>query len=184
MSKYINPRDNITSRKSEIDAQKQKLNTLFSVFEGDSITFPQWLEMLTAYIEKLQAATKEAQNELAEFKKDEEIQYWKDLYENARLSQKYGFPISEEEHNSILQWQRTHDAEVHGLRTAHERIQAGGAIGGRYFYRFYPTSIGVCGECVCGRCHILAASEAAGDNNEYRKEMEKLGGSYEFQELG
>lgn len=184
MSKYINPRDNITSRKSEIDAQKQKLNTLFSVFEGDSITFPQWLEMLTTYIEKLQTATKEAQNKLAEFKKDEEIQYWKDLYESARLSQKYGFPISEEEHNSIMQWQRTHDAEAHGLRMNHERLAAGGAIGGRYFYKFVPTSIGVSGQCICGKCHQLALAESEGASDEYREQMEKLGGSYEFQELG
>ena len=183
MSKYINPHDNIISRKSEIDAQKQKLNTLFSVFEDDSTTFPQWLEMLTTYIEKLQTATKEAQNKLAEFKKDEEIQYWKDLYENARLSQKYGFPISEEEHNSIMQWQRTHDAEAHGLRMNHERLAAGGAIGGRYFYRFVPTSIGTSGECVCGSCHRAATLAAKGDNDEYCRQMKKLGGNYEFQEL-
>ena len=184
MSVYINSRDNIAKRQSEINNQKQKLSQLFKTFEGDSITFPQWLEMLTTYIEKLQTATKEAQNKLAEFKKDEEIQYWKDLYENARLSQKYGFPISEEEHNSIMQWQRMHDAEAHGLRMNHERLAAGGTIGGNYFYRFVPTSIGTSGECVCGSCHRAATLTAKGENNEYRKQMEKLGGSYEFQELG
>lgn len=184
MSKYINPHDNITSRQPEIDVQKQKLNKLFSTFEGDYITFSQWLEMLTIYIEKLQTITKEAQNKLAEFEKDKEIQHWKDLYENTRLSQRYGFPISEEEHNSIMQWQRTHDAEAHGLRMNHERLAAGGAIGGRYFYRFVPTSIGVSGECVCGKCHQLALAESEGASDEYREQMEKLGGSYEFQELG
>ena len=103
---------------------------------------------------------------------------------NIRLSQKYGFPISEEKYNNIMQWQRTHDAKVHGLRMNHERLAADGARGGRYFYRFVPTSIGVSGECVCNWCNQLALAESLGASDEYREQLEKLGGSYEFQELG
>ena len=183
--KYISPYDTIDKMREEIKQQAEKAGRLFNArWEHDSITFPQWIEMLTNYIEELQEAKEKAQNKLAEFKKDEEIQYWKDLYENARLSQKYGFPISEEEHNSIMQWQRTHDAEAHGLRMNHERLAAGGAIGDRYFYKFVPTSIGVSGQCICGKCHQLALAESEGASDEYREQMEKLGGSFEFQELG
>ena len=181
MNQYINPRDNITSRQSEIEAQKQKLNKLFSI---NSITFPQWIEMLTNYIEELQEAKTKAQKELAEFKKDKEIQYWKELYENERLAQRYGFPITEEENKAINEWQRKHDEEKHSLRTTDEKLRAGGAIGGRYFYRFVPTAIGTSGECVCGSCHRAATLAAKGDNDEYRRQIKKLGGNYEFQELG
>ena len=73
---------------------------------------------------------------------------------------------------------------MHCLYKAHERAAAGGAIGGRYFYKFVPTSIGVSGQCICGKCHQLALAESEGASDEYREQMEKLGGSYEFQELG
>lgn len=182
--KYISPFDTVSKMREEIKQKSEKVGKLFNVrWESDSITFPQWIEMLTNYIEELQEAKEKAQKELAKFKKDKEIQYWKELYENERLTQRYGFPITEDEHNAIDEWQRKHEAKVHGLKTTDERLRAGGAIGGRYFYRFVPTSIGISGECMCGSCHRIATSEAKGDMDEYRKQMEKLGGSFEFQEL-
>ena len=171
--------------RGEIKQQSEKVGRLFNVRCGtDSITFPQWIEMLTNYIEELQEAKEKAQRELAEFEKDKEIQYWKELYENARLAQRCSFPITEEENKAINEWQRKHDTEQHGLKTTDERLRAGGVSGGRYFYRFVPTSIGTSGECVCGSCHRAATLAAKGENDEYRRQMEKLGGSYEFQELG
>ena len=181
--KYISPYDTISKMREEIKQQSEKAGKLFNTRLGrDSITFPQWIEMLTNYIEELQEAKTKAQKELAEFKKDKEIQYWKELYENAQFAQRYGFPITEEENKAINEWQRKHDEGVHSLRAIHERLGAGG-IGGRYFYRFVPTSIGTSGECVCGSCHRAATLAAKGENEEYRKQMEKLGGSYEFQKL-
>lgn len=183
--KYISPFDTIGKMREDIKRQSEKAGKLFNArWEHDSVTFPQWIEMLTNYIEELQEAKAEAQRKLVEFEKDKEIQYWKKLYEDAEDAQRYGFPITEEEKQAINAWQIKHDAEVHGLRTAHERLRAGGVSGGRYFYRFLPTSIGTSGECVCGACHRAATAEAEGENDEYRRQMEKLGGSFEFQELG
>lgn len=184
--KYINPYKSIEEKTIEDIKQKaEKAGKLFTCrFESDSVTFPQWIEMLTNYIIELQEAARKAKDDLMEFNKDKEIQYWKDLYENERLENRYGFPISKEDHDKIEAWQRKHDAEAHGLRMNHERIAAGGAIGGRYFYRFVPTSIGVSGQCICGKCNQLALAESEGASDEYREQMKKLGGSYEFQELG
>ena len=183
--KYISPYDTIGKMREKIKHQSEKAGRLFNARYGnDSITFPQWIEMLTNYIEELQEAKAKAQRELAEFEKDKEIQYWKELYEKEQLAQRYGFPITEEENKAITEWQRKHDAEKHNLKTAHERLRASGVSGGRYFYRFVPTSIGTSGECVCGSCHRLATLAAEGENEEYRRQIEKLGGSFEFQELG
>lgn len=84
--------------------------------------------------------------------KDEELQKMqKELYV---LHEEYrrGFPISEKEMESIHAWKQKHDEEVHGYKTAEQRLNAGGAVGGRYSYIFTPTSIGTSGviRCLCG----------------------------------
>ena len=94
--------------------------------------------------------------------KDEEIQMWKQKYEEAKEELYNGFGITNAEREKINEWQKKHDAEVHGLTDDRMRLKAGGAIGGRYHYKFLPTSIGVSGKCVCGRC----------------------GAEFEFQEIG
>lgn len=74
--------------------------------------------------------------------------------ENKRLRQDClrGFPITEEQQKLIREWQLKHEAEIHGRKTLEERLRAGGAIGGKYFYRHIPTSIGTVGEIVCEEC--------------------------------
>jgi hypothetical protein len=98
----------------------------------------------------------------SEHYKDEEIQMWKQKYEEAKEELYNGFGITNAEREKINEWQKKHDAEVHGLTDDRMRLKAGGAIGGRYHYKFLPTSIGVSGKCVCGRC----------------------GAEFEFQEIG
>lgn len=84
--------------------------------------------------------------------KDTELQKMKEELERVRADMYRGFPISAEEEKRIKEWQDTHDAEVHGLKTLKERVRAGGCIGGRYSYEFVSTSIGVIGivKCNCG----------------------------------
>lgn len=94
--------------------------------------------------------------------KDEELQMWKQKYEEAQEELYNGFGITKAEKEKINEWQKNHDAEVHGLTNSKMRLKAGGAIGGRYYYKFIPTSIGVSGTCVCGKC----------------------GAEFEFQEIG
>ena len=74
--------------------------------------------------------------------------------ENKRLRQDNlrGFPITEEQAKAIEEWRIKHESEVHGRKTLEDRLRAGGAIGGKYFYRHIPTSLGVVGEIVCDEC--------------------------------
>lgn len=82
----------------------------------------------------------------------DEMQQMKAELKEAKADLYRGFGISEEESKAIAEWQRKHDAEVHGLDTDMKRLHAGGAIGGGYSYEFTPTSIGVVAICKCHRC--------------------------------
>lgn len=70
------------------------------------------------------------------------------MEENKKLRQDYhrGFPISEEEQKNIDNWIEKHTQEKHGGN------RYAGAIGGRYTFKFTPTSIGIIGtiRCSCG----------------------------------
>lgn len=103
-----------------------------------------------AEVEKhLRERLKEAHDEAYASK---EMQDMKAELEAARQELYNGFRITDRERKEISEWQKKHDAEVHGLDTDRKRLSAGGAIGGRYSYEFTPTSIGVIGVCKCGRC--------------------------------
>ena len=84
--------------------------------------------------------------------KDEELQKMKTKYEKMESDYWRGFPITEKEANTISEWKKKHEEEVHGLTTDAKRLKAAGTIGGRYSYHFYPTSIGISGvvRCRCG----------------------------------
>lgn len=84
--------------------------------------------------------------------KDKELQDMKERLEKMQNDYWRGFPITEEEENAIREWQKKHEAEAHGLTTRAMRMKAGGVSGGRYSYKFLPTSIGCSGvvRCSCG----------------------------------
>lgn len=66
-----------------------------------------------------------------------------------RKSSLRGFPISEAEEAAIEKWKEDHDRDVHGLATPDLRCKAGGCSGGRYTYKFVPTSLGTIGKVIC-----------------------------------
>ena len=66
-----------------------------------------------------------------------------------------------EEENHKLKEEYNKDEEVHGWTTDRMRMKAEGCCGGRYSYKFVPTSLGVSGVI---RCHC--------------------GAEFEFQEIG
>ena len=94
--------------------------------------------------------------------KDKELQAMKEEMKLMKEEYYRGFPISEKQEKAISDWKRKHDEEVHGLTTSNMRLKAGGAIGGRYHYKFVPTYIGISGTVVCSKC----------------------GAEFEFQEIG
>ena len=69
--------------------------------------------------------------------KDEELSTMKERYEKMQSEYFRGFPISDKECEKIDGW-------INNL-TKDEPLTKMGAIGGRFTYRFTPTSIGVIG---------------------------------------
>jgi predicted nuclease with TOPRIM domain len=87
-----------------------------------------------------------------EYSKDEEIQSMQQRLDEMKKDYWRGFPITEVEQKAIEEWKKKHDEEVHGYTTDSMRMKAEGCCGGRYVYKFLPTSISTIGtiKCHCG----------------------------------
>lgn len=97
------------------------------------------------YVEMCEKDRQEALDKVAEWNKDEEIQKLKDEISEMKKSKLKGlsFVVTEEELEEIKKWMDKHINEKHG------GSHYAGAIGGRFTYKFTPTSIGKIGEIVC-----------------------------------
>lgn len=84
--------------------------------------------------------------------KDTELQEMKKTFDKLFADYSRSFPISEEEWESIGAWMRSHEEEVHNIKTDEQRMRAQGCSGGRYSYIFTPTGLGISGvvRCSCG----------------------------------
>lgn len=87
-----------------------------------------------------------------------------------------GFPLTEEERNSAIEWQKTHDTEVHDNPTQYH-----GTSGGGFTWAFYPTGIGTACDCICEACQRKAIKEVGKD---WYKHCQKLGGIFEVRGFG
>lgn len=83
---------------------------------------------------------------------NKKIQELEDKIAELRSELGCSFRLTTADWDAIHEWQNTHMAEKHGLKTSMDRLQAGGAIGGMWTYEFVPTSIGTVGTCRCGKC--------------------------------
>lgn len=81
-----------------------------------------------------------------------EMQKLKEEKEKYRQDCLRGFPITEEQQKVIRDWQLKHEAEIHGRKTLEDRLRAGGAIGGKYYFKHVVTSIGTVSEIICDEC--------------------------------
>lgn len=86
------------------------------------------------------------------YSKDTEIQEMQQQLDKMQKDYWRGFPITEEEQVAIEAWKKEHDEKAHGYTTDTLRMKAEGVSGGRYLYKFVPTSLGVSGviRCSCG----------------------------------
>lgn len=168
---------------------KKELDKLFSKvrFGGDAIGFIEWMQMFVDYINDAEEVKQEAQAKVKEYEEkinaDSRVKEIKAKYDEATKALYRGFGISREESEEITAWKKKHDVEQHGLNSLDKRLQAGGAIGGRYHYQFVPTSIGTIGTCVCGSCESKAFAEAKGDREKYNKLKKKYDAEFDFSEL-
>lgn len=137
-------------------------------------------------IQKLKAENAQLK---AENYKDNELDSMKKQVESAKIDMEImkkdmyrGFPITEEEEETINNWSKNHDEKEHKNSRGYH-----GAIGGSFDYVFTPTSIGTIGICVCGICQKRAYDEAFAngtfDREKYNKYMNEHGGHFIFQEI-
>lgn len=128
------------------------------------VNIDELLQKIKNAFNKKDKEIKVLRKEISELKdshyRDKELSRLKTELDNIKQDSYRGFPITEYELNKINEWKRKHEEEVHGLKTIEERLKSQGCCGGVYEYRFIPTSIGVIGSIICGRC---------GDSFEFRE---------------
>lgn len=99
-------------------------------------------ETVTDYQNAIKSITDCVNDLTSESFKDEQFRRMQENLDNMRADLNRGFPISAEEAAAIQNWKREHN-KTH---------VDGSAIGGRYEYKFIPTSLGTIGvvKCTCG----------------------------------
>ena len=114
---------------------------------GECLTIPpmkELCEILTRKfedIDKLCEYLREENEKLknGEFEK-QELKRLKERYDEMQADYFRGFPISEEEDKKVKKWMNEHEKKCVGGH---------GCVGGKYIYKFVPTSIGTIGKVVC-----------------------------------
>lgn len=156
-------------------------------FGGDAISLVECFNMIVDFINEAEEEKEKAKQKIEEYEKninaDVRIQELAAKLKEAREELCRGFGITEKEADAISAWEEKHDIDRHGLNTLDKKLRAGGAIGGRYHYSFYPTSIGVAGECICGHCERKAFEKAKGNREKYKELLKKYNAIFEFSEL-
>ena len=172
-----------------IKSGKIDLNTLPKIRNySDAITFEQACIIIANHINEVEEEKEKMRARVREYEEninaDTRVIELKEQLTQAREEMYNGFRISNAEREAISKWKDKHDIKVHGLNTSEKKLAAGGAIGGRYHYEFYPTSIGTAGVCVCGRCQRKAWQEAKGIYDAYVALKKKYDVEFEFADLG
>lgn len=125
---------------------KKEISRLFkSVKEYKTEKLVDILTALADYVAEAEERRDKAEKQLEEFNKDEEIiKLTKQLKQKQeRIKNSQTFVILPEEVEAIKKWQTQHTKEKH------DGSEYAGAIGGRYSYKFTPTSIGTFGTIIC-----------------------------------
>lgn len=140
------------------------------------------------YINAVEAKNKRLQEENQKIKDEKyaenELASMQKKYNEMQEDYYRGFPIGEEQDKAIRAWQENHLKNIHNLVTLEQKLQSEGAIGGRWEYKFIPTSIGTVGTCVCSSCYRKAEKELLNKNIKERKSIfKKYDAEFIFQEL-
>lgn len=125
---------------------KNKISRLFkSVRQYNTDRLIEILTELADYVVEAEDRRDKAIRQVEEFNKDEEIVKLKKQLEQKenRIKNSQTFVILPEQVEAIEEWKKQHTKEKHG------GSEYAGAIGGRYSYKFTPTSIGTFGTIIC-----------------------------------
>ena len=172
-----------------IKSGKIDLNALPKIRNySDAITFEQACIIIANHINEVEEEKEKMRAKVREYEEninaDTRIMELKAQLARCHASMEHGFRVEPEEHEAIQKWKDNHDRKVHKLDTLDKKLAAGGAIGGRYTYEFFPTSIGTAGICICNRCNKKAIEESKGDYEKYVDLKKKYDAEFEFAELG
>ena len=155
---------------------------------ADAITFEQVCQIIADRLNEAEEEKEKAREKVKKYEEeinaDVRVQELTARLEELQGDLRRGFKITESESKAIQEWQDKHDVKQHKLDTLEKKLRAGGAIGGRYFYEFYPTSIGTSGVCICNRCKRKAMQVAKGDYDKYIQLKKEFDAEFEFCELG
>lgn len=122
------------------------MNNLIGVLDNiRSTDLDAMFSKIKAHVEQCEKQRDSALKQVEEWNKDEEIQKIKSEMENMQKERfvSVTFAISPQELDAIEAWKNRHVKEKHNGNAY------AGAIGGRYSYKFCPTSIGDVGEVIC-----------------------------------
>ena len=133
-------------------------------------------KMVTDLRRKCASAAHDVERLRSENWKDEQLLSMQKIAQEAVADMNRGFPISKDELESIHQWMRNHDTQIHNNPNQYH-----GASGGGFEFVFYPTGIGTAGDCICSSCKRRSIKEH-GEN--WYKNCKESGGVFEFQRLG
>lgn len=145
------------------------------------------LENISTNFDFLLKQNEKMSEEIEELKsehyKDKEIKRLRE--ENTRILENIhrGFEITEEDAKKISEWKLNHEINVHKLDTVEKRIRSGGVSGGKWSYEFVPTGIGIFSKCICNSCERRAREEARGNEEKYKKLIEKYDAKYDFSDV-
>lgn len=132
------------------------------------------------FTERIMAENQELKDEKW---KDEELQKMKEQMDAAREEMYRGFPISEKESEAIKEWEEKHWEEQHNAKTLTQRLSKMGAIGGSFYYKFIPTSIGTVGSICCNACMAKAYRNCGNNSNRLSELIKEYDAEFDFQTL-
>lgn len=113
-------------------------------------------DIITIKFDSLNKRIKYLENENKQLKDEayssSEMKTMKEELEQMEKDYYRGFPISEEENDKIQNWIHKHDEEKHHAKNLEDRLKLEGVSGGRFTYKFIPTTLGTIGyiRCSCG----------------------------------
>lgn len=154
----------------------------------DAITFEQACQIIADRINEVEEEKEKAREKVRKYEEeinaDVRVQELQSELEELQSNFRRSFKITEAEEKAISKWKDKHDIEQHNLDAPNRKLQAGGAIGGRYHYKFVPTSIGTVGICICGKCQRKAMFDSKGIYDDYIRLKKEYDAEFEFRELG
>ena len=115
---------------------------------------------------------------------NEKLKEMKAELDEAREERYCGFPMTKQQRQACRDWEDQHWTNQHAAPDTKSRLAKMGAIGGSFYYKFVPTSIGTSGCIVCSSC-MEKARRNCGDNRDRLRELIKeYDAEFQFQEIG